>query len=143
MGIVQKPCLKKYICTGKRDAETLRAKARERAAKGSRKVQKSVPTTSLVAWHNWTIAHAYGFFVTGLFWLSRPSFPKKAGAGTRCSPATLSTEVLPVLRLSSSISLSVNTHQTASGADVAERIFANGAPKARERNAKGTHGPGR
>ena len=27
-------------------------------AKGSRKVQKSVPTTSLVAWHSWTVAHA-------------------------------------------------------------------------------------
>ena len=39
--------VQKSISTGTHDAKTLRAKARERAAKGSRKVQKSVPTTSL------------------------------------------------------------------------------------------------
>ena len=82
------------------DAKTLRAKDRKRAAKGSRKVQKSVPTTSLVAWHSWTVAQA------------------------------------------SSVSLSINVHQVASRADVAERIFAKGARKARERKAKGTHDPG-
>ena len=58
-GIVQN--FQKYTSTGANDAKTLRAKARERAAKASRKVQKSVPTTSFVAWHSWTVAHAYGF----------------------------------------------------------------------------------
>ena len=136
----------KFMSTGTHEETTLWAKARERAAKGSQKVQKSVPTFSLVAWHSWTFAHAYGFFLTGLFGLSRLSFPKKTRAGTCCnvaSPATLSTEVLPVLLLSSSVSLSINIHQTASAADGAERIFAKGARKARERNAKGAHGPGR
>ena len=49
------------------------------------------------------------------------------------SPATLSTEAPPVLLLSSSVSLSIHVHQIASGADVAERIFAKGACKERER----------
>ena len=127
---------------GTHDAKTLLAKARERAAKGSRKTQKSVTTTTLVAWHSWTIAHACGFFLTGLFWLSRARFRKKTRAGTCCnvaSPTTLSTEELTVLLLSSSVSLSINIHETASGADVAERIFAKGARKARGRRAKGTH----
>ena len=70
----------KSISTGTHDAKTLRAKARERAAKGSRKVQKPVPTTSLVTWHSWTVAHACGFFLTGSFWLSRSRFPKKKHA---------------------------------------------------------------
>ena len=109
-------------------------------AKGRRKVRERFKSQSqplpLVAWHSWTIAHASGFFLTGLFWLSRPSFPKKTRAGTCCnvaSPATLRAEELPVLLLSSSVSLSINIHQTASGADVAERIFAKGARKERER----------
>ena len=53
----------KYISTGTHDAKTLRAKARERAAKGPRKVQKSVPATSLVVLHSLTVAHADGFFL--------------------------------------------------------------------------------
>ena len=96
--------VQKSISTGTHDAKTLRAKARERAAKGSRKVQKSVPATSLVAWHSWTVAHASEFFLTGLFWLSRPRFPNKTHTGTCCnvpSPAILIAEELPVLLLSS------------------------------------------
>ena len=54
-GSSKNPCLKN-LSTGTHVAGTLPAKAHERAAKGSRKVQKSVPTTSLVAWHSWTLA---------------------------------------------------------------------------------------
>ena len=88
MVIVQKPMFKNHISTGTcHDAKTLRAKARKRAAKGSRKVQKSVPTTSLVAWHSRTVAHADGFFLTNVFRLSRPSFSRQARTGTRCNVA--------------------------------------------------------
>ena len=59
------------------DAKALRAKARERAAKGSRKVQKSVPATSLVVLHSSTVAHAYGFFLTGLFGLHVQAFLRR------------------------------------------------------------------
>ena len=113
-----------------------RQKARERAAKGSRKVQKSVPTI-LVAWRIAGPLRMIRLLLTGLFRLSRPNFSKKTCAGTCrhvASPATLSTEVLPVLMLSSSVSLSINVHQIASGADVAERILAKGARKERERH---------
>ena len=124
------------------------AKARERAAKGSRKVQMSVPATSLVVLHSSTVAHAYGFFLTGLFGLHVQAFSEKTRAGhlLQCGKSSNSrnrSATSTSLLLSSSVSLSINVHQTASRADVAERIFAKGARKVRERNAKGAHGPGR
>ena len=40
-------------------------------------MHKSVPRTFLVVWHSWTVAHAYGFLLTGSFWLSRPNLLKE------------------------------------------------------------------
>ena len=73
-------------------------------------------------------------FLDGIIWLSRPSFSEKTCAGTCCN--------VQVQQLSEQkcyqyftivLIISINVHQTASGADVAERIFAKGARKERER----------
>ena len=121
------------ISTGTHDAKTLQAKARERAAKGSRKVRKSVPTTSLVAWHSWTVAHAYGFFLTILFFLSQPSFPKKTCPGTCCNVAS------PARHRSAPSTFAHHQYHCPSMKSLPGQMLQNGfSRKARGRRAKGT-----
>ena len=102
LGSSDHPCLNIYIYIyiykhGDARCKQMPSKARERAAKGSPKVQKSVPTASLLAWHSWTVAPAFGFSRQDHFSFHGQAYLKKTGARTCCnvaSPATVSTEVL-------------------------------------------------
>ena len=106
--------------------------------KGSRKVQKSVPTTSLMAWHSWTVAHAYGFFWTALFGFHGQAFLRKQG--TCCNAASPATQYRSVTSTIVFI-ISITVHQCQSNrfrgrcsrTDFRKK-FAKGARNERERH---------